>query len=82
MLTLGKPFGTERLVDLERTVDYLNGQLRKMQWDLYRAKAEPIPARIWRNMVSLKGGQEFMSAVCNRRARPNTKMVSHADPRA
>ena len=29
-----------------------------------------------------KGGQEFMSAVCNRRARPNTKLVSYADPRA
>ena len=82
MLTVGNSIGTDRLVDLERTVDSLNGQLRKMQWDLYRAKAEPLPVRLWRNLVSLKGGQEFMSAVCNRRARPNTKMVSHADPRA
>ena len=82
MLTIGNSIGTDRLVDLERTVDSLNGQLRKMQWDLYRAKAEPLPVRLWRNLVSLKGGQEFMSAVCNRRARPNTKMVSHADPRA
>ena len=82
MLTGGNSIGTDRLVDLERTVDSLNGQLRKMQWDLYRAKAEPLPVRLWRNLVSLKGGQEFMSAVCNRRARPNTKMVSCADPRA
>lgn len=82
MFTAGRSFGTERLIDLERTVDSLNGQLRKIQWDLYRVKAEPLPARIWRNMVSLKGGQQFMSAVCNRRVRPNTKMVSHADPRA
>jgi hypothetical protein len=82
MLTLGKSFGTERLVDLERTVDFLNGQLRKVQWDLYRAKAEPLPVRLWRNLVSLKGGQEFMSAVCNRRARPNTKVVTHAYSRA
>jgi hypothetical protein len=81
MLTLGKSFGTDRLVDLERTVDSLNGQLREMQWELYRAKAEPLPVRLWRNLVSLKGGQEFMSAGCNRRARPNTKMMSHADPR-
>jgi len=79
---VGKSFGTARLVDLERTVDSLNGQLREMQWDLYRAKAEPLPVRLWRNLVSLKGGQEFMSAVCNRCARPNTKVVSHADPRA
>jgi hypothetical protein len=82
MLTVGKSFGTNRLVNLERTVDSLNGQLREMQWELYRTKAEPLPVRLWRNLVSLKGGQEFMSAVCNRRARPNTKMASHAGPRA
>lgn len=82
MFTTGRPCGTERLVDLERTVDFLNGQLREMQWELYRAKAEPLPVRLWRNLVSPKGGQEFMSAVCNRRARPNTKMVSPADPRS
>jgi hypothetical protein len=82
MLTGGSSIGTDRLVDLERTVDSLNGQLRKMQWDLYRVKLEPLPVRLWRTLVSLKGGQEFMSAVCNRRARPNTKMVSYADPRA
>jgi hypothetical protein len=82
MLTAGRFIGTDRLIDLEHTVDSLNGELRKIQWVLYRAKAEPLPARLWRNLVSLKGRQEFMSAVCNRRARPNTKMVSHADPRA
>ena len=82
MLSAGRFFGTDRLIDLERTVDSLNGQLREMQWELDRAKAEPLPVRLWRNLASRKGGQEFMSAVCNRRARPNTKMVSHADPRA
>ena len=82
MFTAGRSSRTDRLIDLEHTVDSLNGELRKIQWDLYRAKAEPFPARLWRNLVSPKGGQEFMSAVCNRPARPNTKMVSHADPRA
>ena len=82
MLTAGRTFGTDRLVDLERTVDSLNGQLREMQWKLYRSKVEPLPVRLWRNLVSLKGGQGLMSAVCNRRSRPNTKMVSHADSRA
>ena len=82
MPTTGRSIGTDRLFDLEQTVDSLNGELRKIQWDLYRAKAEPLPARLWRNLVSLKGRQEFMSAVCNRRARPNTKMVSHAAPRS
>ena len=46
MLTVGKSFGTDRLVDLERTVDSLNGQLREMQWDLYRAKAEPLSGSV------------------------------------
>ena len=82
MLIVGKSFRTDRLVDLERTVEFLNRQLREMQWDLYQVKAEPLPVRLWRNLVSLKGGQEFMSDVCNRCARPNIKMVSHADPRA
>ena len=82
MYTASRSLGTNRLVDLERTVDSLNGQLREMQWELYRAKTEPLTGRLWRNLVSLKGGQEFMSAVCNRRARPNTRMVVHADTRA
>ena len=82
MLIAGRSFGTGRLVDLERTVNSLNGQLREMQWVLDRAKAAPLPIRLWRNLASRTGRQEFMSAVCNRRARPNTKMVSHADPRA
>jgi hypothetical protein len=81
MHTTGKSFGRGRLIELEQTVDSLNGQLRKMQWDLYRPKAEPLPIRLWRNLVSHKGRQEFMSTVCNRCARPNTKLVSHADPR-
>ena len=82
MLTIGKSLGTDRLIDLERTVDSLNGRLREMQWELYRAKTEPFPARLWRNLASRKGEKEFMSAVCNCRARPNRKMGSHADPRA
>jgi hypothetical protein len=83
MYTVGKSYRTERLIDLERTVDFLNGQLRKVQWDLYRVKAEPLPLRLWRNLVSPnKGRQQFMSAVYTRRVRPNTKMVPHADSRA
>jgi hypothetical protein len=73
--------GTDRLIDLEHTVESLNGELRKIQGDLYRTKTEPFSTRLWRSLVSPKGGPEFMSAVCNRRARPNTKLVSHADSR-
>lgn len=82
MVTAGRMFEADRLIDLERTVDSLNWRLREMQWELYRAKAEPLSMRLWWNLVSPKGGREFMSAVCNRHARPNTRMVVHADPRA
>ena len=80
MVTASRSFGADRLVDLERTVDSLNGQLREMQF--YRVKAETLTGWLWRNLVSRKGEQEFMSTVCNRRARPNTRMVVHADPGA
>ena len=82
MYTPGRFIGRERLIDLERTVDSLNGQLRKMQWDLYRVKAEPLPIRLWRNLVIVKGGQELISDVCKRFARTNKKMRYHSDPRA
>jgi len=81
MFIAGRFIRTDRLIDLEHTVESLNGELRKIQWDLYRTKTELLTARLWRSLVSPKGGKEFMSAVCNRRARPNTKMVSHAEPR-
>lgn len=82
MFVTGRSFRADRLVDLERTVEFLNGQLRKMQGELHRAKAVPIPIRLWRNLMNFKGRQEFMSAACNQCVRPNTKLVSHADPRA
>lgn len=81
MLVVRKPCETDRLVDMERTLDFMDGQLREMRWDLNRVKKEPLPVRLWKILVSHKGRQEFMSAVCNRHARPNTKVVSHADPR-
>ena len=82
MFTAERSYRVERLIDLERTVDFLKGQVRKMQRELYRAKVERLSVRLWRNLVSRKGGQGFMSAVCNRRVRPNTKMISNVNPRA
>jgi hypothetical protein len=81
MLAVGRFTRTDRRIDLERTVDSLNGQLRMIRRDRHRAKVEPLPVRLWRVVANLKGGQEFMSAVCNQHARPNTKMVSNANPR-
>ena len=67
----------ERVMDLERTVDALNGQLRDMRWELQRAKAGSLTERFWKNLMSPSQESEFMSAVCNRRVRPNTKVVDH-----
>jgi len=68
---------TARLMDLERTVDALNGRLRNMQWELQQAKAGSLAERFWKNLLNPLQGGEFMSAVCNRRIRPNTKLVDH-----
>jgi hypothetical protein len=77
MVAAGRSLMTDRLGDLERTVDSLNGQLREVQWELQQTKAEPLALRLWRTLLPHKGGGIFMSAVCNRRIRPNTKVVSH-----
>jgi hypothetical protein len=78
MLTVERSVMADRLADLEQTVDTLNGQLREVQWELQQTKAKPLAVRLWRNLVPHKDGRAFMSTVCNRRVRPNTKMVSHA----
>jgi hypothetical protein len=77
MVAAGRSLMADRLGDLERTVDSLNGQLREVQWELQQTKAEPLALRLWRTLLPHKGGGIFMSAVCNRRVRPNTKMVAH-----
>ncbi len=81
MLTGGRTLVTERLVSLERTIDSLNGQLREVRWEIGHAKAEPLPVRLWRNLVGGRSEQEYMSTVCNRNVRPNTKVVSHGRSR-
>jgi hypothetical protein len=68
---------TARLMDLERMVDSLNGQLRAIERELQQAKVGSRTDRLWRNLLNPSQGSEFMSAVCNRRARPNTKAVNH-----
>jgi len=80
--TQERSIGTDRLVELKRTVDSLNGQLQELQKELSRANKESFSAWLWRNLLQVRGGQEFMSAVCNRRARPNTRMLFHADSRS
>ena len=74
----GRGITKDRLMELERTVDALNGRLRDMQWELQQAKAGSLTEWFWKNVVSLSHGNTFMSAVCNRRVRPNNKVVDYA----
>jgi hypothetical protein len=70
----------ERLLDLQRTVDTLQGRVQDMQWELRHAKRDSLAERWWRHLLGGQGNA-FMSACCNRRVRPNTKMVDHAATR-
>ena len=72
----------ERLMDLQRTVDTLEGRVQDMQWELRQAKQRSLTERWWRNLLGAGQGNAFMSACCNRRVRPNTKMVNYAGTRS
>ena len=67
----------EQLLDLQRTVDKLQGHVQDMQCELRVANRTPAE-RWWRSLLGAKQGNPFMSACCNRRVRPNTKMVAYA----
>ena len=62
-----------RLMDLERVVEMLNGQLRALQQELHQAKSWSAAGQLRNNFLSLRRNHLFMSAICNRRIRPNTK---------
>lgn len=67
----------ERLLDLQRTVDTLQGRVQEMQWELRQAERRSTE-RWWRNLLGVRQGDAFMSTCCNRRVRPNTKVVDYA----
>jgi hypothetical protein len=73
----GSNSAQDRLKDLEQTVNALNGQLRDMQWELQQSKGSSMKERLWGNLLSPRHGV-YMSAVCNRRIRPNTKVTHEA----
>lgn len=71
-----------RLMDLQRTVDTLQGRVQDMQWELRQAQRRSLSERWWKNLLSSRQSNAFMSACCNRRVRPNTKMVDYAGTRS
>jgi hypothetical protein len=67
----------ERLSDLERTVDLLSGRLQEMQWAFRQTRTQSLAERLRKSLRCSWWGDEFMSAVCNRRVRPNMKVVNY-----
>ena len=67
----------ERLIDLQRTVETLQGRMQEMQCQLRQAQQPPLTGRWWSTLLGARRDNAFMSACCNRRARPNTKMVNY-----
>lgn len=72
----------ERLIDLQRTVDSLQGRVQDMQWELRQANRRPLTERWWKNLLGARSSNAFMSACCSRRVRPNTKMVDYVGTRS
>lgn len=73
MMTTGQHIVAERLIDLERTVDVLNERLREVQRELHHAKGGSLAFRLWQSVSIPGSSQGFMSKVCDRRIRPNTR---------
>lgn len=70
----------ERLMDLQRTVDTLQGRVQEMQCEMRHVQRHS-PERWWRSLLKIRQGEAFMSSCCNRRVRPNTKVVNYVGTR-
>jgi hypothetical protein len=72
---------SDRLLDLEKTIVTLDHRVQMIQCGLQQTKGTSFTERLW-GLMGSKPKQALMSAVCNRRVRPNTKVVPYASPRA
>ena len=76
MTTTEQRLAHSRLMDLERVVDLLNGQVHALQRELHQNHSWSSSGQLQSNFISLRRNRLFMSAICNRRIRPNTKQPS------
>lgn len=70
----------DHLMDLERTMAALNNRLQRIQWGLQPSTIGLLVER-FRSVMRSKQRSRFMSTVCNRHIRSNTKLVIHDGPR-
>ena len=73
MTTMEQRLAHSRLIDLERVVELLHGQLHALQRELDQSRGWSSAGQLRSNFLSLRRNHQFMSAICNRRIRPNTK---------
>jgi len=73
MTTIEQRLTHSRLMDLERVVEILNGQLYALQRELDQSRSWSSAGQLQSNFLSLRRNHQFMSAICNRRIRPNIK---------
>ncbi|OQW34057.1 MAG: hypothetical protein A4E19_18775 [Nitrospira sp. SG-bin1] len=71
----------DQLMDLERSVAALDNRLQSIQRELRQSHVGSLLER-FRGLMKSKRDRGFMSAVCNRRVRSNTKLGTHDTPRA
>lgn len=71
----------DRLIDLEKTIVTLDHRVQMLQCGLQQAKSHSLTERLW-SLMGSRPKQALMSAVCNRRVRPNMKVTAHDGPRA
>jgi len=72
------PEAQNRLIELEKTVAALDDRLRNIQSGLWATTVRE-PRRGLLNWIPPREERVFMSSVCNRRVRPNTKVTPHDD---
>ena len=74
------PEANNRLIELEKTVAALDDRVRSIQSGLSATTGKEL-RRGFLSLIPPRQEGTFMSSVCNRRVRPNTKVEPHAHPR-
>lgn len=70
------PEASNRLIELEKTVAALDDRIRSLQSGLWATTVRE-PRRGLLTWIPPRQERVFMSSVCNRRVRPNTKVTTH-----
>ena len=65
-----------RLIELEKTLAALDDRVRNIQSGLWPTTIREPKRGFW-SLITPRQEEAFMTSVCNRRVRPNTKITTH-----